>query len=78
MTQLREANNDLVDFGVGKQFGTEKYHFEFRSDFLNLFNHPIYGGSYNIDTCVNCGTLGSIYGTRNDPRNIQLSLKISY
>jgi hypothetical protein len=75
--QLREANNDNVDLGVSKVFSSERIHTEFRGDFLNLFNHPIYGGG-NISTCVNCGDLGTVYGTRNDPRAIQLSLKISY
>ncbi len=75
---LRESANDNVDFGVSKLFGPERIHTEFRADFLNLFNHPIYGGSGNISTCINCGDLGTVYGTRNDPRAIQLSLKISY
>ena len=78
MTELREANNDNVDLGVSKTFGAERIHTEFRGDFLNLFNHPIYGGAGNMSTCVNCGDLGTVYGTRNDPRAIQLSLKISY
>ena len=78
MTELREANNDNVDLGVSKTFGAERIHTEFRGDFLNLFNHPIYGGGGNISTCVNCGDLGTVYGTRNDPRAVQLSLKISY
>jgi hypothetical protein len=75
--QLREANNDNVDLGIAKVFGTEKFHTELRGDFLNLFNHPIYGGG-NISTCLNCGDLGTVYGTRNDPRAVQVSLKISY
>jgi hypothetical protein len=75
--ELREANNDNVDLGVSKVFSSERIHTECRGDFLNLFNHPIYGGG-NISTCVNCGDLGTVYGTRNDPRAIQLSLKISY
>jgi hypothetical protein len=78
MNQLREAPTKNVDLGVAKEFGPERFRTEFRSDFLNLFNHPIYGGSYNISNCLNCGTLGQVYGTRNDPRNIQLSLKMTY
>ncbi|HEY3707597.1 MAG TPA: carboxypeptidase-like regulatory domain-containing protein [Terracidiphilus sp.] len=75
--QLREANDYNVDLGVAKVFGPERFHTELRGDFLNLFNHPIYGGG-NISTCLNCGDLGTVYGTRNDPRAIQVSLKISY
>ena len=78
MNELREAANDNVDLGLAKQFGTERLKTEFRADFLNLFNHPIYGGSYNISNTIDYGDLGTVYGTRNDPRNIQLSLKISY
>ena len=78
LTTLREAANNNVDLGVAKQFGTERIRTEFRADFLNLFNHPIYGGSYNISNTIDYGDLGTVYGTRNDPRNIQVSLKISY
>ncbi len=78
LNALREAANNNVDLGLAKQFGTERFHTEFRADFLNLFNHPIYGGSYNISNTIDYGDLGKVYGTRNDPRNIQLSLKISY
>ncbi len=77
MNQLREAANNNFDMGIAKQFGIERFRTEFRADFLNILNHPIYGGG-NISTCVNCGDLGTVYGTRNDPRNIQFSLKISY
>ncbi len=78
MNQLREAANNNVDLGLAKEFGGERVKTEFRADFLNLFNHPIYGGSYNISNTIDYGDLGTVYGTRNDPRNIQLSLKLSY
>ena len=78
LNTLREAANNNVDLGLAKQFDTEHLKTEFRADFLNLFNHPIYGGSYNISNTIDYGDLGTVYGTRNDPRNIQLSLKISY
>ena len=78
LNTLREAANNNVDLGFAKQLGTERFKTEFRADFLNLFNHPIYGGSYNISNTIDYGDLGRVYGTRNDPRNIQLSLKISY
>lgn len=82
MNALREAANNNIDLGVSKVFGSERIHTEFRGDFLNAFNHPIYGGGGygypNISTCANCGDLGTVYGTRNEPREIQLSLKITY
>ena len=78
LNTLREAGNNNLDIGVAKQFGTERFKTEFRADFLNVLNHPIYGGSYNISNTIDYGDLGTVYGTRNDPRNIQVSLKVSY
>jgi hypothetical protein len=66
-----------VDLGVAKDFGPERLRTQFRADFLNAFNHPIYGGG-DIDSCINCGSLGMVYGTRNDPRQIQVSVKLTY
>jgi hypothetical protein len=84
MTQLREGATKNVDLGVAKTFGPERFKAQFRAEFLNAFNHPIYGGNFyggwgsNIDLCIDCGNLGTVYGTRNDPRNIQLSLKLMF
>jgi hypothetical protein len=85
MTQLREGATKNVDFGVAKSFSiAERFRARFGAEFLNLFNHPAYGGNYyggwgsNIDLCIDCGNLGAVYGTRNDPRNIQLSLKLMF
>jgi hypothetical protein len=78
MTQIREASTKNLDLGIAKEFGPERLRAQLRGDFLNVFNHPIYGGSYNIQDCIDCGGLGQVYGTRNDPRNIQVSLKLTY
>jgi hypothetical protein len=85
MNQLREGATKNFDFGVAKSFDvTERFKAQFRADFLNAFNHPTYGGFFyggwgsNIDLCIDCGNLGTVYGTRNDPRNIQLSLKLTF
>lgn len=54
---------------------------QFRAEFLNAFNHPIYGGAWfggGIANCLDCGNFGKVYSTRNDPRNIQLSLKLMF
>jgi hypothetical protein len=77
-TQLREAATKNVDLSVAKSFGPPRIRTQIRADFLNAFNHPIYGGSYNIDNCLDCGTLGTVYGTRNDPRQVQLAAKITF
>lgn len=84
MTQLREGATKNVDFGVAKTFGPERFKAQFRAEFLNAFNHPSYGGLFyggfgsNIDLCIDCGNLGQVYGTRNDPRNIQMSLRLMF
>ena len=89
MTQLREGATKNVDLAVAKYFGPEKFRAQFRAEFLNLFNHPSYGGEFygnywgssNIANCLDCGPdypLGQVRGTRNDPRNIQFSLKLMF
>ncbi|HZZ37851.1 MAG TPA: TonB-dependent receptor [Acidobacteriaceae bacterium] len=78
MSTVREAETKNVDLGIGKVFGTERIHAELRGDFLNAFNHPIYGGSYNIEENLYATDFGQVYGTRNDPRNVQVSLKVTY
>jgi hypothetical protein len=85
MNQLREGATKNVDFGVAKAFEvSERFKAQFRADFLNAFNHPTFGGLYyggwgsNIDLCIDCGSLGTVYGTRDDPRNIQFSLKVTF
>jgi len=85
VTQLREGATKNVDLSVAKSFDlTERFKAQFRAEFLNAFNHPIYGGTYyggwgsNIALCIDCGDLGTVYGTRNDPRNIQFSLRLMF
>jgi hypothetical protein len=84
MTQLREAATKNLDVAVAKYFGPERFRAQLRAEFLNAFNHPIYGGEFfggwgsNIGLCIDCGNLGQVFGTRNDPRNIQLSLKLLF
>jgi hypothetical protein len=75
---IREASTKNLDLGIGKQFGTERIKAELRGDFLNVFNHPIYGGSYNIEENLYATNFGQVYGTRNDPRNIQVALKVKF
>jgi hypothetical protein len=85
ITQLREGATKNVDLSVAKGFNvTERFKAQFRAEFLNAFNHPIYGGTFyggwgsNIALCIDCGDLGTVYGTPNDPRNIQFSLKLMF
>ena len=90
MTQLREAATKNLDLSIAKGFDiTERVKTQFRAEFLNAFNHPIYGGEFygeyygssNIANCLDCGDgypFGKVLGTRNDPRNVQLSLRVSF
>lgn len=76
---LREAPTKNVDLGVSKEFAVkERANIELRGDFLNAFNHPTYGGAWNIQNHFGWGPVGQVYGTRNDPRNIQAALKITF
>ncbi|MBV9759114.1 MAG: TonB-dependent receptor [Acidobacteriaceae bacterium] len=76
---LREAPTENWDLAVAKGFGPERFRVQFRGEFLNVFNHPIFGGNYNFNDCLTCGgTFGQVYGTRNDPREIQFSLKAMF
>jgi len=83
ISALRDAATENLDIAVAKNFGTERFKIQFRGEFLNVFNHPIYGGSgygySNINNCIECGSpLGEVTGVRNDPRNIQFSLKAMF
>jgi hypothetical protein len=77
-TQLREADTENLDLSIAKEFGPPRIRTLIRADFLNALNHPIYGGSYNIGNCIDCGDVGQVFGTRNDPRNIQVAAKIIF
>lgn len=71
-----------VDFSVSKAFHiTETHRLNFRTDFFNLFNHPV----FSIPTCGSCGVLlispvnfSKITQTVIPARLIQFGLKYSY
>ncbi|MGH9615267.1 MAG: TonB-dependent receptor domain-containing protein, partial [Acidobacteriaceae bacterium] len=77
-TQLREAPTKNLDLSVSKTFGPPRIRTLFRLDVLNVFNHPIYGGSYNIGNTLDYGDVGEVFGTRNDPRNLQAAVKVMF
>ena len=54
---------------------TERASLEFRSEFFNLANHPIFG---QPGATVASPTIGVISGTRLDPRQIQFGLKLAF
>ena len=75
---LREAETKNLDLSVAKEFGPQRIRTLFRADFLNVFNHPIYGGPYNIGNTLDYNNVGQVYGTRNDPRFIQVAAKVMF
>jgi hypothetical protein len=81
MTQLRERAARNVDVSVSKNFGTEKYRASLRGEAFNLFNYAQWNGAI---TCVTCYKptdpihFGEFTGTENQPRLLQLSLKLAF
>jgi hypothetical protein len=65
-----------VDFSTAKNFRfSERRGLEFRSEFFNVMNHPIFG---QPGTTVGTRNFGVITGTRIDSREIQFALKLNY
>jgi hypothetical protein len=80
ISNLREDWIRNVDFSLAKTFQvSERVGVQFRADFLNLFNTPQFGGLFGtIDSFFSSNTFGQAFGTINNPRNIQLGLRISF
>jgi len=65
-----------VDASVIKLWSfSEARRLEFRAEFFNLPNHPIFG---QPDTSPGSSTYGQLTSTRIDPRDVQLALKIVF
>jgi hypothetical protein len=65
------------DFSVIKQFALPRREMglNFRAEFFNLFNHPQFGMPVND---INAIGFGSVNSTVNNPRLVQLALKLSF
>jgi hypothetical protein len=71
---LRSPHYTDVDMSVHKDFPiTERFRLQFRTDFVNAFNHV----QYNAPNMGLGSTMGQITGAQ-PPRNIQLAMKIYY
>lgn len=78
-SDLRESATKNVDLSFTKFFAFgERSRLMLRADFLNLFNHPQFGGPFNTDTFFGSETFGQVFNTSNYPRNIQLGLKFEF
>ncbi len=81
LRQLLAATRDLrsphytdVDLSLHKDFPiTERFRLQFRTDFINAFNHV----QYNAPNMGLGSTMGQITSAQ-PPRNIQLALKLYY
>jgi hypothetical protein len=65
------------DFSVIKQFALSRKDMglNFRAEFFNLFNHPQYGMPVND---INEAGFGAVNSTVNNPRLVQLALKLTF
>ena len=71
---LRSPHYSDVDLSLHKDFPiTERFRLQFRTDFINAFNHV----QYNAPTMGLGSTMGQITSAQ-PPRNIQLALKLYY
>ena len=71
---LRSPRYTDLDMSVHKDFPlTERFRLQFRTDFINTFNHV----QYNAPNMGLGSTMGQIT-TSQPPRNIQLALKLYY
>ena len=64
------------DFSVIKQFALPReMGLNFRAEFFNLFNHPQFGSPI---ADINQSSFGAVTSTVNNPRLVQLALKLSF
>ena len=65
-----------TDFSVIKQFALPReMGLNFRAEFFNLFNHPQYGMPIND---ISQAGFGAVNSTVNNPRLVQLALKLAF
>jgi hypothetical protein len=66
-----------TDFSVIKQFALPRKEMglNFRAEFFNLFNHPQFGSPVND---ISAQGFGAVNSTVNNPRLVQLALKLSF
>jgi hypothetical protein len=76
---VRQPGARNADLSMFKEFGMgkirEAMRLEFRLEAFNAFNHPQFGGP---DTTFGDPNFGKIFGQINNPRQLQLALKLYF
>jgi hypothetical protein len=76
---VRQPGANNADLSMFKEFGMGKIRdgmrLEFRLEAFNAFNHPQFG---NPDTTFGDPNFGKIYSQINNPRQLQLALKLYF
>jgi Carboxypeptidase regulatory-like domain/TonB dependent receptor-like, beta-barrel len=73
---IRMPVNFTFNYMLGKRLGSaERFNFDFRAEFFNILNHPIFGLP---TTNLAAGSLFGTSTTATDPREIQFMLKVSF
>jgi hypothetical protein len=74
---IRNRREPIIDFSIFKAFTiTEQVRLQFRAESFNLTNTPWFG---NPNTTFNSAAFGTVApAQQNDPRNVQLALKLMW
>lgn len=76
ISNLRTDWTRNTDLSLAKYFQlSERFRLQFRSDFINAWNTPAFASP---DSYITSGTAGQMFGTSNNPRNIQFALKLEF
>ena len=81
---VRMPPNFTFNYMLGKRLGSaERLNFDFRAEFFNILNHPIFGFPFQGASGAPSASLsaGPLFGqstSASDPREIQFMLKVSF
>ncbi len=73
--RVPSINNWDMGFIKNTWLYKERVRLQYRAEFVNAFNRPLFSG---LDTSVTSGTFTQLTSTRNNPRNIQMGLKLTF